>query len=70
MQLLTISQQIPSQSSSQQPAALPSELSLVLLFSIAAIWYGMSLWPAWVSSPGSDPSRLLVPSSLLAGRAV
>ena len=25
------------------------------------IWYGISLWPVWVSCPGGVPSQLLVP---------
>ena len=31
------------------------------------IWYGILLWPVWVSCPGYAPSQLLV--HLLAGRA-
>jgi len=32
------------------------------------IWYGIPLWPVWVSCPGYGPSQLLV--HLLAGRAL
>ena len=33
------------------------------------LWYGISLWPVWVSCPGCVPSQLLVPppAFLLAG---
>jgi len=44
-------------------------LLLLSLIAMMPYWYGKSLWPVWVSCPGSVCSQLLVHLQLPAGRA-
>ena len=55
-------------SKQQQPP--PASSLQFYSFSHDVVWYGVSLWPLWVSCPGYVPSQLPVPASPCAGRAV
>ena len=52
---LTDAQLVP-EPRSPLPASSPS-----LYSGHDVIWYGIALWPVWVSCPGCVPSQLLVP---------
>ena len=64
--LLTDVQLVPEQSSAPLPP-WPSPPSLYTGHDVT--WYGIALWPVWVSCPGCVASHLLVPppAFLLAG---
>ena len=59
---LTNAQPVPEQ-------RLPASFSPILYTEHDVIWYGISLWPVWVSCPGCVPSQRLVPPAYsLAGQ--
>jgi len=65
MQLLTTQQPMPSLLPSRDR---PPRLTPPSLYTKRdAIWYGISLWPVWVSCPSYASSQLLV--HFLTGRA-
>ena len=45
----------------EQRSAPPGQLLSSLYTGHDIIWYGIFLWPVWVSCPGCVPSQLLVP---------
>ena len=54
-QLLTNVQPVP-----EQRAATPRPTPSSFIVHHDVTWYGISLWPVWVSCPGCVPSQLLV----------
>ena len=53
---LTDAQLVP-----EQRSAPPGQLPPSLYTGHDVIWYGISLWPVWVSCPGGVRSQALVP---------
>ena len=60
MKLLTTCWPRSSQTLNSGCPPWPTLLSFIV-FSHDVIWYGISLWPVWVSCPRSAPLHLLVP---------
>ena len=64
-QLLALADQCPAHSWAAIPAPQLTPPSLYIEHDV--IWYGISLWPVWVSCPGYAPSQF--PVHLLSSRA-